>query len=61
MICWHYKPVIFKYVPFADSSAIYPYGLELKSNGGFGSDTAGLTHSHSEQHVIMRYATSTGS
>ena len=61
MICGHYKPVNFKYVQFADSSAIYPYGLELKSNGGFGSNTAGLTHSHSDQPVTIRYATSTGS
>jgi hypothetical protein len=35
--------------------------LELQSNGGFGSDKAGLTHSHSDQPVTVRYATSTGS
>ena len=61
MIRQHYKPVLLKYVPFADGASIYPYEFELKSNGGFGSDTAGLTHSHSDQHVTVRYATSTGS
>jgi hypothetical protein len=61
MILQQFKPVLFKYVSFADCASIYPYQFELQSNGGFGSDTAGLTHSHSEQHVIMRYATSTGS
>ena len=49
------------YVPFADGASIYPYQFELQSNGGFGSDTAWLTHSHSDQPVTVRYATGTGS
>ena len=61
MFCQHYKPVLFEYVPFADSASIYPYESELQSNGGFGGDTAGVTHSHPDQPVTVRYATSTGS
>jgi hypothetical protein len=61
MIWQNCKPVLLKYVSFADGGSIYPYWYELQSNGGFGSGTAGLSHSHSDQPVIMRYATSTGS
>ena len=61
MILQQFKPVLFKYVSFADGASIYPYWYELQHNGGFGSDIAGLTNSHSEQPVIMRYATCTGS
>ena len=61
MIWLHYNLVLFKYVSFADGASIYPYEFELQSNGGFGGDTAWLTHSHSDQPVTVRYATSTGS
>jgi hypothetical protein len=61
MVCQYYKPILFQYVPFADGASIYPYQFETQSNGGFGSDTAGLAHSHPDQPVTVRYATSTGS
>ena len=61
MICQYYKSVLFKYVPFAGGASLYPYESELQSNGGCGSHTAGLTHSHPDQPVTVRYATSTGS
>ena len=48
-------------VEISDGASIYPYEFELQSNGGFGSNTAGLTHSHPAQPVTVRYATSTGS
>ena len=61
MVGQSYKLVLFKNVPFADGASLYSYESELQSNGGCGSDTAGLTHSHSGQPVTVRYATSTGS
>ena len=61
MTCKHFNLVLFKYVQFSDDASIYPGEFELKSNGGFGSNTAWLKHFHSDKPVIVRYATGTGS
>ena len=48
-------------VAFSDGASIYPYEFKLQRNGGFGSSTAWLIHSHPAQAVTVRYATGTGS
>ena len=59
MSCPPYKLILCNPVHFVDHASIYPYLLELLTNGGFCSDRAGFTYSHSDRPLIRHHATGT--
>ena len=59
MICPPYKLILCNPVQFVNHASIYPYLFELWTNGGFGSDRAGFSYSHSDLPLTRHNATGT--